>query len=90
VALGAQIHAQVKDAQGSRRSIYRTVGSGSACGGSSLVESIGLGDAVSVDVLEVTWPAGQNKQTFRDIAAGQMVEITEGATSPRVIKRDPG
>jgi hypothetical protein len=47
------------------------------------------GAAGAVDRLEVTWPAGQNKQTFRDIPAGQLVEITEGATSPRVIKRDP-
>jgi hypothetical protein len=87
-ALGARIHVELKDADGARRSIERSVGSASDSGGSSLVETIGLGAAEKVDRLVVTWPANQTKQTFRDIAAGELIEITEGVDSLRVIKRD--
>jgi glyoxylase-like metal-dependent hydrolase (beta-lactamase superfamily II) len=78
-ALGAKIHVELKDAGGALRSIDRTVGSVSASGGSSPVETIGLGDAASVDRLVVTWPTSRTSQTFRDIAAGQLIEVTEGA-----------
>ena len=82
-ALGAKIHIELKDAGGALRSIDRIVGSTSSSGGSSLVETIGLGDAASVDRLVVTWPASRTSQTFREIAAGQSIEITEGASSFR-------
>ena len=40
---------------------------------------IGLGDATLVDALTVTWPTSRTTQTFRDLAADQAIEITEGA-----------
>ena len=86
-AVGAKIHVEVNDVRGARRSIHRAVGSASASGGNSLVETIGLGDAGSVDRLEVTWPASRSSQTFRDIAAGLFIEVTEGVDSFRVIEQ---
>jgi hypothetical protein len=77
-ALGAKIRAVVQGADGATRSIYRTVGNNSSFGGNSLVELIGLMDATSVAELEVSWPTSGITQTFRDVAAGQTIEITEG------------
>ncbi len=87
-ALGARIHVELKDAGGVRRSIERSVGSASASGGNSLIETIGLADSGKVDRLVVTWPGSGTAQTFREIAAGELIEITEGVESLRVIKRD--
>ncbi len=84
-ALGAKIHVELTDAEGTHRSIERTIGSGSSSGGNSLVEMIGLGDAGRVDRLVVTWPVGQLRQEFRDIEAGRLIEVTEGSEPYRVI-----
>ncbi|MEK6260967.1 MAG: CRTAC1 family protein, partial [Planctomycetota bacterium] len=80
-ALGAQIKAVVQGADGTSRSIHRTVGNNGSFGGNSLVESIGLLEATSVAELHVTWPTSQTTQTFRDIDADQAIEITEGVDS---------
>ena len=80
-ALGARIKAVAQGADGKRRSIYRTIGNNSSFGGNSLVESLGLLDATSVAELEIFWPTSQTTQTFRDIAADQAIEITEGVDS---------
>jgi len=80
-ALGARIKAVVREADGKTRSIYRTVGNNSSFGGNSLVESIGLADATSIAELEVYWPTSRTTQTFREIAADQAIEITEGAAA---------
>jgi hypothetical protein len=76
--LGARIKAVVRPAEGKPRAIYRTVGNNGSFGGNSLVESIGLLDATRVAELEVFWPTSRTTQTFRDVAADQAIEITEG------------
>ena len=78
-ALGARIRVVVKNGDGTRQTIYRTVGNNSSFGGNSLVELIGLSQATTVEELEVLWPTSEEKQNFRDIAADQAIEITEGA-----------
>jgi hypothetical protein len=86
-AIGARIKAEVKGPGGSSRSVYRTVGNNSSFGGNSLVEHIGLGDATRVAALEVSWPTSRTTQVFRDLAADQAVEITEGTDSVKVLPR---
>lgn len=80
-ALGARIKAVVTSADGTTRSIYRTVGNNSSFGGNSLVESIGLLDATSVAELQIDWPASKTTQTFRNVPADQTIEITEHVDS---------
>ena len=67
------------------RSIHRTIGNNSSFGGNSLVETIGLLDAKRVDSLTVSWPTSRTTQTFRDIAAGQAIEIVEGSPDYKVL-----
>lgn len=78
-ALGAQLQAVVEGADGTRRSIFRTIGNNGSFGGNSLVESLGLAEASVVAELIVTWPTSGTTQTFRNIPADQAIEITEGA-----------
>ena len=80
-ALGARIRVILKDADGSTRSIYRTVGNNSSFGGNSLVETIGLLEAASVAELTISWPTSRTTQTFRDLAADRTIQITEGSDS---------
>jgi FG-GAP-like repeat/ASPIC and UnbV len=78
-ALGVKIKVDLKSAGGTTRSIRRTIGNNSSFGGNSLVEFIGLLDAKQVDELSVTWPTSGARQIFRDLAADQLVTITEGS-----------
>jgi hypothetical protein len=84
-ALGAKIQVELKEPNGETRSIYRTIGNNGSFGGNSLVESIGLRDAMSVERLTVSWPTSQTTQTFRRVAADQAIEITEGSESVKVL-----
>jgi hypothetical protein len=52
-----------------------------------LVEHIGLGDDSLVAALTVTWPVSRTKQTFRDLAADRIYEITEGSDTVRTVSR---
>jgi FG-GAP-like repeat/ASPIC and UnbV len=80
-ALGTKIRVDLKTADGLSRSIYRTIGNNSSFGGNSLVECIGLLDAKRVEELVVWWPTSGTTQRFRDIAAGQMIEIVEDSSA---------
>jgi len=83
-ALGAKIRVDLKGPDGATRSIYRTIGTNGSFGGNSLVETIGLADAKSVTRLTVTWPTSKTSQTFRDVAADQSIEVTEGSDTFKV------
>jgi hypothetical protein len=82
-AIGARLRAVVKRADGSSRTIHRTIGNNSSFGGNTLVESLGLGEAAAVAELEVTWPTSKTTQTLRDVAADRSIEITEGVEGYR-------
>ena len=85
MALGARIKVDLKSADGLSRSIYRTIGNNSSFGGNSLVETIGLLDSKRITELTVSWPTSRTTQTFRDIAAGQTIEIEEGSAAFKVL-----
>ncbi len=88
-ALGARIQVELKGPDGGSRSIYRVIGNNGSFGGNSLVETIGLRDATAVARLTVSWPTSRTTQTFRNLAADRMIEITEGADSYRVVSQRP-
>ena len=88
-ALGAKIQVNLKGPDGAARSIYRTVGNNSSFGGNSLVETIGLWDQPRVAELIVSWPTSHTTQTFRDLAADQAIEISEGAGSFKILRQTP-
>ncbi len=88
-AVGARVRVDVNGQDGRSRSIHRVIGNNGSFGGNSLVESIGLGEAASASAVTVSWPASGVTQTFRDVAADQMIAITEAEEAFRVVKQPP-
>jgi hypothetical protein len=83
-AVGARLRATIRQSdQTSAR--HRVVTSGGSFGASSYIQHFGLGGATRVEELEVVWPTSGTRQTFKDIAADQTIEIREGDATVRVI-----
>jgi hypothetical protein len=80
-AIGARI--KVVTAGPEPLTVHRHVSSGSSFGGNPLEQTIGLGKADRVALLEIRWPTSGTTQTFRDLAADQMIEVTEFAQDYR-------
>jgi hypothetical protein len=79
----AAFGARVDVALGARH-IYRTVGYGSSFGGNPLRQHIGLGKAVRVDTLTVSWPGSRTTQRFVNVAGDASYKLREGGTLERV------
>jgi hypothetical protein len=86
-AIGARIKAVT--AGEDSLTVYRHVSSGSSFGANPLEQTIGLGKAGRVALLEIHWPTSKTTQVFRDIAANQAIEITEFARDYRKRTRPP-
>jgi hypothetical protein len=84
-AIGARIHVKVIE-NGQARSIYKHVNSGGSFGANPLRQTIGLGKASKIELLEVLWPTTGQTQTFRDLSYDQMIEITEGENRYKSLK----
>jgi hypothetical protein len=89
-AIGAKITLRVTDSAGRQSLRYREVTSGGSFGASPLTQQIGLGAGLKngkIDSIEIWWPASRSRQTFRDIAANQFLEIRESATEYQTMPR---
>ncbi len=75
-AIGARIRVEVME-NGRLRSIYKHVNSGGSFGANPLRQTIGLGKATRIEVLEVYWPTTGLNQTFRNLPVDQFIQITE-------------
>ena len=84
-AIGARLRVEIETADGSRV-IHRTVGTGGSFGSSSLQQEIGLGRAVRVRTLSVTWPSG-GVQSFEGLELDRFVKIREGDSRVQVLER---
>jgi hypothetical protein len=51
----------------------------------SRIAHFGLGNAASIDTLEITWPSG-HKQTLRDVVADRLIEVDENNPVPITIR----
>jgi hypothetical protein len=69
--------------------VHRHVSSGSSFGGNPLQQTLGLGKAGRVALLEVRWPTSGTTQVFRDVEVNQAIEITEFATTYRKLDWKP-
>ncbi len=76
-AVGARVYARI-GAMRQMREVVLGDGYGSQ---STLRQYFGLGAAGKVDELVVEWPVTGVKQTFTDVAADQIVQITEAGAS---------
>jgi hypothetical protein len=76
-AVGARIRVEVETAQGPR-SIYKTVNTGGSFGANPLRQEIGLGQARSIRLVEIFWPATGQTQVVRHLDLDRFYKIREG------------
>lgn len=76
-ALGARIRVRVRTREGTRE-IYRTVSAGGSFGDSPFRQHIGLGDAQSIEDVEIRWPVTGEVQTLRGLAMDRHHRLREG------------
>ncbi|MBO9681167.1 MAG: CRTAC1 family protein, partial [Flavisolibacter sp.] len=80
VAIGAKIKVTFKE-NGKERFVYREVNSGGSFGANPLRQHIGIGEADSIDKIEIQWPATAQTQVFKNVPAGLNIRIKEGASN---------
>src|SRR5205814_1994024 len=80
-AVGARVEVVVDGPRG-RRSLFRTVGSGGSFGASPLRLEIGLGDAATVERVEVSWPVTGERQVVTLLQPRHRYRIREGSSEP--------
>ncbi|MBN9691096.1 MAG: CRTAC1 family protein [Verrucomicrobia bacterium] len=85
-ALGARIHVTVATPQGTR-SIFKTVNSGGSFGSSPLQQEIGLGQASTIDSVQITWPGSGNQQQFRGLLRDRTYLLRENEAQARELHR---
>lgn len=82
-AVGARLCVTVNTTSGIRK-IFRTVGMVSSFGGSPFRQEIGLGDASSIERIEIIWPTPRQVETLTDVPLDAFVEVTQGQGWKRV------
>ncbi|HTU93653.1 MAG TPA: ASPIC/UnbV domain-containing protein, partial [Gemmataceae bacterium] len=86
-AIGARI--KVVTAGDTPLTVHRHVSSGSSFGANPLQQTIGLGRANRIALLEIHWPTSDTTQVFRDVAVNQAIEVTEFAPDYRKLDWKP-
>jgi hypothetical protein len=83
-AIGSRIKVTFTE-NGVRRSVYKDVNSGGSFGASPLRQEIGIGQAKSIDDIEIRWAGSGSVQHLSNIAPDQFLHITEGNDKPEVL-----
>jgi tetratricopeptide (TPR) repeat protein len=76
-SIGAHIKVVFREG-GKERAVFRDVNSGGSFGSNPLRQHIGVGQAASVDRVEINWPVTGQTQTFRDLPVDRNFEMAEG------------
>ena len=78
-AIGSRIKITVNSKDGTR-DIYKTVCTGSSFGSNPLRQEIGLGDAKTIEQIEIFWPTTGQKQVFQNVEINKIYKVVEGNT----------
>ena len=84
-AIGAKIKVTFKE-NGVRRSVYRELNSGGSFGASPLRREIGIGQAITIDEISITWPGSKTPQILKNVKPNQILKIKEGKGDVQVVK----
>jgi hypothetical protein len=87
-AIGAKIKVVAKTPAG-ERSIYKTVNSGGSFGANPLRQELGLGDARSIERLEIFWPTTGKTQVLTGLAMDGAYRVKEDAAAAEVLELEP-
>ncbi|MFQ5768329.1 MAG: FG-GAP repeat domain-containing protein [Acidobacteriota bacterium] len=84
-ALGARLRLEVNGPAG-RREIYSTVGTGGSFGSSSLRQEMGLGEAMFIRSIEISWPGVPRPQQLPGVSVDRIYRIRQGDRTPEPMK----
>ncbi|HMG69116.1 MAG TPA: ASPIC/UnbV domain-containing protein, partial [Chitinophagaceae bacterium] len=79
-AIGARLKVTFQE-KGTTRSVFRDVNSGGSFGSSPLRQHIGIGQATTIQSIEIKWPGNSETQIFKNVQPGQNLKIKEGSNS---------
>lgn len=79
-AVGARVKVTVQTPRGPRV-LHRTVGSGGSFGAATLRQEIGLGDATTIEKVEVFWPVSQKTQVLTGLALDHFYRVREDSNT---------
>ncbi len=82
--IGARLRVRVVE-NGESRDVYKHVNSGGSFGANPFRQTLGLGKADRIEVLEVVWPRSGVRQEFRDVPLDASVQILEGSDELRLV-----
>jgi hypothetical protein len=82
--VGARIRLVLPSSGGGHREVHALVGSGGSFGASSLRPHLGLGEATSIELLEVRWPGGKPQQ-FSGLLMDRTYELREDRPDARLV-----
>ena len=77
VAIGARIKVVIIE-NGKERALHRVVGSGASFGANPLRQEIGLGQATSIERVEIFWPVSGTTQVITGLTRDRTYRIREG------------
>ena len=77
-AVGGRVRVRVREKDGSVHEIHHLIGTGGSFGANPLAPQLGLGDAVAVELVELTWPATNEVQSWRGLAPDKAYRLREG------------
>jgi hypothetical protein len=77
VAFGTRVKVTIEE-DGRQRSIYRAVGSVSSFGGNPMRQHVGVGNAASIQEIEIWRPISGLRQRFRNVPVDRVFHIREG------------
>ena len=82
-ALGARVRVDLRDPDGTTRTIHRLVSNSSSFGGSSFEQVIGLGDLEAISSVTIRWPIpGSTPQVLADVPLDARITVVEGDRNP--------
>ncbi len=87
-AIGARVTVSAQNPDGSEKTIYRTVSTGSSFGSNSLQLEIGLENALEINSIEIRWPnAERTIEIFENVAINRFVKVVEGSGQVQYLER---
>lgn len=79
MAIGARVRIKVKMPDGSFQNFYHTVNTGGSFGSNPLMVSAGLGNAVGIEEIEISWPDKKHTvEIIKNVSMNTLVKIKEG------------
>lgn len=87
-AIGAKIKISTVNVSGDKNIFYRKVCTGGSFGSNSLQVETGLGNATSIETIEITWPNSTGTmETFQNVPLRSFVKIKEGSGKFEFLER---